>query len=64
MAVTKDRSLIHSLDWLTIFVYVALLGLGWMSICGACYEYGEPKDFLSLASFSTRTGMQLVWIGE
>ncbi|MBO4801295.1 MAG: rod shape-determining protein RodA [Bacteroidaceae bacterium] len=63
MAVTKDRSLIHSLDWLTIFVYVALLGLGWMSICGACYEYGEPKDFLSLASFSTRTGMQLVWIG-
>ena len=38
--------------------------MGWMSICGACYEYGEPKDFLSLASFSTRTGMQLVWIGS
>ena len=37
--------------------------MGWMSICGACYEYGDPKDFLALASFSTRTGMQLVWIG-
>ena len=53
-----------SIDWLTIVLYLALLAMGWMSICGACYEYGEPKDLLSLASFSTRTGMQLVWIAS
>jgi len=63
MEVTSGKSIVASIDWLTILIYMGLLALGWMSICGACYEYGEPKDFLSLASFSTRTGMQLVWIG-
>ena len=57
------KSIFASIDWLTILLYIALLAMGWMSICGACYEYGDPKDFLALASFSTRTGMQLVWIG-
>lgn len=65
MATTSDKgiSVFASIDWLTILIYIALLAMGWMSICGACYEYGEPRDFLSLASFDTRTGMQLVWIG-
>ena len=40
-------------------IYVALLALGWMSVCGASYSFSEP-DILSL---STRSGMQLVWIG-
>ena len=60
----KQKSVFASLDWLTILIYLALLALGWMSICGACYEYGQPRDILSLASFDTRTGMQLVWIGS
>ncbi len=66
MAATSDKntSVFLSIDWLTILVYIALLALGWMSICGACYEYGEPRDLLSLADFSTRTGMQLVWISS
>ena len=59
----KNKSVFGSIDWLIILVYIVLLALGWMSICGACYEYGDPRDFLSLASFGTRTGMQLVWIG-
>ena len=58
------KSFMASIDWLTIVLYLALLAMGWMSICGACYEYGEPKDFLSLASFSTQTGMQLVGIAS
>lgn len=53
-----------SIDWVTVVIYIFLLALGWMSICGACYEYGQPSDFLSLASFDTRTGMQLVWIAS
>lgn len=66
MATTSDknRSIFAGIDWLTILLYVLLLAMGWMSICGACYEYGDPRDFLSLASFNSRTGMQLVWIGS
>ena len=60
----KPKSIFASIDWFTIIVYVLLLAMGWMSICGACYEYGQPRDLLSLASFDTRTGMQLVWIGS
>jgi len=60
----KPKSVFQSIDWFTIIVYILLLAMGWMSICGACYEYGEPRDLLSLASLGTRTGMQLVWIGS
>ena len=38
------KSFMASIDWLTIVLYLALLAMGWMSICGACYEYGEPTD--------------------
>ena len=66
MATTSDKqkSIFRSIDWLTIILYVLLLTMGWLSICGACYEYGDPRDFLSLASMGTRTGMQLVWIAS
>ena len=32
----KSPSLMRSFDWLTIFIYLVLLALGWMSVCGAC----------------------------
>lgn len=55
----RQTGVLRSLDWWTIAIYVALLALGWMSVCGASYTYGET-DILSL---STRSGMQIVWIG-
>lgn len=58
----KKQNIFVSIDWLTILFYIILMAMGWMSICGACYEYGDPRDFFSLASFGSRTGMQLVWI--
>ncbi len=48
-----------ALDWWTIGIYLCLIVLGWLSVCGASYDYGEP-DFLD---FSTRAGKQLMWIG-
>ena len=61
MALQTDKkpSVLRSLDWWTILIYVALLCFGWMSVCGASYTYGET-DILSLDS---RSGMQIVWIG-
>ena len=57
----KAPSLFRSLDWLTIFIYVVLLALGWMSVCGASYDYDQTA---SIVDFSTRSGMQIVWIGS
>ena len=56
----KAPSLWGAIDWLTIFIYVVLLALGWMSVCGACYDFDQTAGILD---FSTRSGMQIVWIG-
>ena len=61
---TKEKkvpSLWGSIDWLTIFIYMVLLALGWMSVCGACYDFDQTAGILD---FSTRSGMQIVWIGS
>ena len=47
------------MDWLTIVIYIALLGLGWMSVCGATYDFGQEGNFFDL---NTRSGMQIMWI--
>jgi rod shape determining protein RodA len=55
----KHPGVLRSIDWWTILIYLALLSMGWLSVCGASYDYGDT-DILSL---STRSGMQIVWIG-
>ncbi|WP_028911745.1 rod shape-determining protein RodA [Prevotella sp. MA2016] len=54
-----EKGVIRSLDYWTIIIYIALLTFGWVSVCGASYSYGETDLF----SLSTRSGMQIVWIG-
>ena len=56
----KEKGVLRSIDYWTILIYVLLLGLGWMSVCGASYDFGSDTDLLSL---DTRSGMQIVWIG-
>ena len=55
----KQPSVLRSLDYWTILIYIALVTFGWISVCGASYTYGDT-DIFSLAS---RSGMQIVWIG-
>lgn len=55
----KRPNVLASLDWWTIAIYLGLLTFGWISVCGASYTYGETDIF----SLSTRSGMQVVWIG-
>ncbi|MBQ9558685.1 MAG: rod shape-determining protein RodA [Bacteroidaceae bacterium] len=61
MAAVKDKGkgILASLDWVTIVLYIALLGLGWMSVCGATYDFEQGGNFFD---FDTRSGMQIVWI--
>lgn len=55
----KSASVIRSIDWWTVAIYLALLVFGWISVCGASYTYGETD----ILSFDTRSGMQIIWIG-
>lgn len=56
----KDKtSVIASIDWITIIIYICLLSFGWISVCGASYNYGDSNIF----SLDSRSGMQIIWIG-
>ena len=55
----RNVNLWRSIDWFTIILYFILVTCGWLSICGATYNFNDT-DFLS---FSSHTGKQLVWIG-
>ena len=55
----RNVNLWRSIDWVTIILYFVLVTFGWLSICGATYDFGDP-DFLR---FGSHTGKQLVWIG-
>ena len=57
--IDKTNGIIRSIDWWTVCIYLALLALGWMRVCGASYTYGDTD----ILSFSSRSGMQIVWIG-
>lgn len=57
--IDKTNGVIRSIDWWTVCIYLALLALGWVSVCGASYTYGDTD----ILSFSSRSGMQIVWIG-
>lgn len=62
MATIRDKEqkgILRSLDWFTIILYIALMGMGWMSICGASYDFDQAGQ---LFSFSSRSGMQIIWI--
>ena len=55
----REQGVLRNIDWWTVIIYIALLSFGWISVCGASYSYGETDIF----SLSTRSGMQIVWIG-
>ena len=48
-----------SVDKFTIFLYVILVLLGWVSIYAASYDFDQASIF----DFAERSGKQLVWIG-
>lgn len=55
----KEHSIVRNLDWLTLFFFVSLVAMGWMSVCGASYDFDQGT---ALLDFSSRSGMQMVWI--
>ena len=55
-----EKSVWRTVDWLTIAIYISLMVFGWISICGASYDFSQEGDIFS---FSSRSGMQIIWIG-
>lgn len=54
-----NHSIWKSLDWFTIAIYIVLMVFGWVSVCGASYDFSNMDFF----SFESRAGKQLVWMG-
>lgn len=55
----KRNSLWANIDWITIFVFLLLIFLGWLNIYAAVYN----EEFQSIFDTSQRYGKQLIWIG-
>ena len=51
------------IDWAILTLYMTMLLLGWLSLCGASQESGETATFSEFFSWNLRTGKQLGWIG-
>ena len=54
-----SKGIFLSIDWVTILLYVILITWGWVSVCGACYDYNQPDLF----AWETNSGKQIVWMG-
>jgi len=52
------NSTLGGLDWPTIFIYLALVFMGWLNIYAAVYS----DEHNSIIDFTQRYGMQLIWI--
>src|ERR1035437_1995790 len=55
---SKNVSIRYALDWTTVFYYVVLVFMGWISIYGASYNFDQASIF----DFSQRAGKQFIWI--
>ena len=56
---SKTRDAWKSVDWFTILLYILMSVAGWLSICGASYEFGSAE----LLGTSGRPATQLMWMG-
>ena len=48
----------YNLDWITVFLYVILVFMGWLNIYAAVYN----EDHQSILDMTQRYGKQLLWI--
>lgn len=56
--IIRNVSVWSKIDWTTVVIFLLLVIVGWFSVCGASYQFGDANFF----DFSTRAGKQLIWI--
>ena len=55
---SKNVSIKYAIDWTTVFYFVVLVFMGWISIYGASYDFDQASIF----DFDQRAGKQFIWI--
>jgi len=56
--IQRRDKIINNIDWPVVFVYLALVLMGWLNIYAAVYN----EEHKSILDFSQRYGSQLIWI--
>ena len=54
----RNQSVNRSIDWLTLFLYITLVSMGWMTI----YSASLPVEGASVFDFSQNYGRQMIFI--
>jgi rod shape determining protein RodA len=54
----RRTNILQELDWTVVFIYLALIFMGWLNIYAAVYD----EKHKSILDFSQKYGMQLIWI--
>lgn len=54
----EQTNIFFGVDWLLVFIYVLLVGFGWVNIYAASFT----EESSTLLDFSTKYGKQLIWI--
>ncbi|HAM11670.1 MAG TPA: rod shape-determining protein RodA [Bacteroidales bacterium] len=55
----EPKSIFDNIDWITVFIYLALIFMGWISIYASAYN----EEHRSILDMSQKYGKQLIWIG-
>ncbi|WP_448702574.1 rod shape-determining protein RodA [Mucilaginibacter sp. AW1-3] len=58
MRTSNQRSFFFNVDWITVFIYLALCTIGWFNIHSAVYDEKHP----AIIGMSTNYGKQFIWI--
>lgn len=55
---TRERNIYGKVDWTTVWLYILLVMIGWISIYSAVYD----ESHSSILDISQRYGKQMIWI--
>ena len=55
----RQSKFLEHIDWFTIFLYLLLVVMGWISIYAAVYD----ESHSSILDVTQRYGKQLIWMG-
>jgi rod shape determining protein RodA len=54
----NNNSIFYNIDWITVFIYLVLVLMGWMNIYSAVYN----EDHYIITDISQKYGKQMLWI--
>ena len=55
---TRERNIYGKIDWVTVWLYIILVLMGWVSVYSAVYD----ESHSSILDISQRYGKQMIWI--